>query len=220
MPKQQKAPKWKSIVLPKAVALWPHLARPDTKFDKDGKYRVKLKFVEEDAKNEVLKFVEEAMEEAKKQALKQTAKKPTKQKTLIPVLPYDEDEEGNIVMNVETKAKMVFQDGTTKVNKVVVYDADVHQIPADEVTHGSIVHVQMLWRPYYMPATNTYGISRRLMFVQLLEKGTGGEFGAPAFKPVDEGFRGEDVPDFYGGAVKSDEKSFYDDIDDNDDGDF
>jgi len=186
MPKKNTL-KWTMWVTPKGEAMYPHLAKPDTKFDPDGKFRVKLKFTDEEAKQTLVEFVEKAMEFSRKNALKETAKKPMKQKSLIPMMPYDEDEQGNLLMGVDTKAKITFSDGNVKYNKVRVFDAQTNEISPDEVTSGSIIRVQMVWRPYYMPASNTYGISKRLKFVQLIEKKAGG-FEEVAFDAIDGGY--------------------------------
>jgi len=117
------AKKKKNHVTPVAPCMWPFLNKPDTRFDKNGKYRVSLVF-DQDA--EFVGKVVSAAKKAMKKKLKAMKPKDAKEVTLYaPVqteVDDDEKETGNVLVPFQTNAYFD-DDGQIKPWKLRVFDA-------------------------------------------------------------------------------------------------
>lgn len=214
----------KRFVTPVGIAKFPWLTTPDTRFNKDGEYRVSLLLDPSDpeAQEFLAKLDElhsEAIEKIKQDLISQ-AKNPKLGEriaaSIVPQEPYREelDQEGEptgrIEVRFKSKAKFTRKDGTEVVITPRIFDAKAK--PWDltvPVYGGSKIRVNFTPNPYYVAATKAAGISLQLNAVQVLEAaqrgGDAGFYGFSAEVTDDEeefppeengGFSGEDVEDF------------------------
>jgi len=191
------------IVSPKGIAVYPRLSKPDTKFNPNGEYSIRLKldtgeetvqaFIAkiEEATGEACKWAEELLNEkaasAKTPQKKGEAKK--KLETLgpakSPIKPVL-DEEGNETRFVEVRfkanAQFTGKDGEIIKARPALKGPKRETLDADKVLvgGGSVVRVAALMYPYYSEKDNVAGISFRLQATQVIELhhgSGGGDFG-------------------------------------------
>lgn len=183
--------KFELMVTPAGVAVYPRLTKPDTKFNPDGEFKLKLRLAEEDAAKVIAK-IDAIHKENVAAVLKQTKKKP---KDATP--PYSEvyDDEGNptgeVEFNFKRKATIRMKDGTTFEGKVDLVDAKKNPFPKDKSIYGgSVVKVAAELVPF--ATAIGAGVSLRLKAVQVIKlvEGSGGSGAANAFDEED-GFEAE-----------------------------
>lgn len=180
------------IVSPKGVAVFPRLSKPDTKFNAQGEYSLRLKLDTNDA--QVRAFIE-GLEDAAAAAFDwathllneklDAAKTPQKKGELkkkietlahakFPVKPVL-DEEGNETRFAEIRfkanAQFTGKDGEVVRTRPVLKGPKRETLDADKVMvgGGSIVRVAALMYPYYSDKDNVAGIAFRLKATQVLE---------------------------------------------------
>jgi hypothetical protein len=167
-------------VTPIGVAVWPHLHSPDTKFDKDGVYRVQLAYAatSPEAKKLVAMidaWVVAAIEaENKKRA--EDDKKPLVGKQIkYADLPYkmelnDEGEEtGRMLFNFKLKAKGKTREGEVFERRVALYLKGGAPLPKDKkIGGGSLLQVSYEANPFYTGGLGA-GVSLRLEAVMVHE---------------------------------------------------
>lgn len=174
----------KLLTTPKGVAIYPHLTpgRPDTKFDKDGVYTVKLKPSDN---AEALKFAKEISAAAKAKVEetrteKEKEKKGLGKKVKAAALPVSKetDDEGNetgaLVFSFKMKAKGKKKDGTEYTREPVIFDAAGKPVKGLRIGGGSIIRVSYELNTYDRPSTEDKGTflagaSLRLHAVQVIE---------------------------------------------------
>ena len=162
------ANKKQQIVTPRAIAVYPWLNTPDTKFSSDGEFKVTLKIGPDDAQPLIQK-IGEVIEEYRNE---QTQKDP-KIARYSDMLPYEDevDDQGNLTGNYlfkfKQKAKIHTKDGRTIDMKIALYDAQ--RTPTDVIVGGGseIKVAATLW-PYVLPTTKSVGVSLRPSAVQIL----------------------------------------------------
>lgn len=168
--------KRKKLVTPIGVARYPYLNKPDTKFDKQGVYRVELLFdpqEHEEFLNRLDKLANEAVEDAKEE-LKE--KRPQDVEKVMKKEPYEKvyDEDGEPTGEVKVKFKMNHiidtEDGQIELNPDL-FDAKGNQVDQDQVSirGGSELRINFTPRPYYMASTKQAGISNQLNAVQIIK---------------------------------------------------
>lgn len=186
-----------SAILPKAVAIYPKLNEPDTKFDSDGVYETKLKFDpdgavcvvgKKDVSWEDFKAQVEAMRDAylaatKKKLMAGDGKAKQKAKT-IDVVPFGEDpdlddegeETGLIVVKAKMKASGIAKkDGKPWKRSPKLFDARGKVLdPAPAIWGGSVLKVAVEAQPYYTAKDNVVGVTMRLQAAQVIELVSGG----------------------------------------------
>lgn len=210
------------IVTPKGTAIYPKLNTPDTKFNAEGVYEVKLDF-RPDAEDGVLgtkttdwAAILDAIDAQQQQflAAKQAelmkgdgkAKKRAKE---IESIEWGReaavDDEGNETENIVVKAKMKAS-GTSKDGKPwkrapSLFDARSKKLPADAppIWGGSKLKVAGKVVPYYNAKDNVVGSTFYLEAVQVIElvSGQGREAGDYGFGE-EEGYAAEDTSQFAG----------------------
>jgi hypothetical protein len=180
-----------SITTPIGVAVYPHLNRPDTKFNADGDYSVKLRLTAEDAESLVEK-IDQAVEDNFAKVKKDNPKKKVKKSDF---LPYDTDEEtGEITLSFKLNAVgKNSKTGETWKNTVKLFDAKGKPTKA-KVGGGSRVRVAAEINPYYTPTIGA-GVSLRLKAVQIEELMQGGDATSYGFDEIEDGFDAADVED-------------------------
>lgn len=156
----------KRVITPLGTAVYPHLHTPDTKFDADGKYTIKVDIDKnEDGLLEFIEEIKKAADEAynaeriarKKDTLKRAA------------LPFNEGED-KITLKAEMKAKIV-QNGVAIEMKPKLYKADNSEYIFEKdgfINNGARVRVAIALYPYYT-ATIGVGIKLRLQAVKVVE---------------------------------------------------
>jgi hypothetical protein len=158
-----------TITSPRGIALYVWLTKPDTKFDKDGSFRITLRLAADVAKKwgaEVFKpLMEEALDAAKK-----AAKTPALAAKITLAKPYKiEEETGDYLFAFKTGA-MVKQGETSKPRgPVTVFDAKGKPVLDAKVGSGSEVKVAFTTSPYYIAKDKQAGVSLYLSAVQVLK---------------------------------------------------
>jgi len=148
------------------IAKWPHLNKPDTKFDKDGAYKLSLILDKESVKGilgkskEVLKdFVDAGLAKSKKMSP-------------LPIRD-DKDDAGNPNGNFEVKFKLRAvgrSQSDSWEQRPALFDAGGRPM-SELIGGGSKVKVGCEIVPYSTAATGT-GITLRLKAVQVIELAT------------------------------------------------
>lgn len=210
-------PFYEKLTSPRGVMVYPRLGKADTKYKAGGEFSVKLKF--DSAKPEVEAFVEslaalmvrakewaeqdlqEKIERAKTPADKGKLKKALKEMTgaALPVkavLDEEGDETAEVQVNFKLNNRVTAKDGKVTVYTPVIKDAkkNVLDHTAVKIGGGSEGKVAGTWYPYYTPKDNQYGITNRIVAVQLLKlvewSGAGEDDG---FDDEEDGYVGEAV---------------------------
>lgn len=200
------------IVTPVGVAVYPHLLKPDTKFDAAGVFSTKLKLTRADAADLI-----ETLTKIRDEAFAEVDPIKRKKLTLADVYEEDLDDEGNETGFVIIKAKMKHtvtkKDGETFTQSPRLFDADNNVAsPADfpnGLWGGSKLAMECEVVPFEMAQSKQFGITLRLRAVQVVEVVEGGGGESPFGKR--DGFTKPKFPTTGGSAT--------DDTDDTDDED-
>jgi hypothetical protein len=136
--------KKKNPVTPVAPCLWPFLNKPDTRYNKDGVFRVSLEFDQDD---EFPKLVEKAAKKAFEEAKANMKPKEAKKLEFFNPVRDIEDEEGEPTGNVkiEFKTYATFKDqktGEVRNVRLNAYDAEgkpLKKIP--QIGNGSLLSI-------------------------------------------------------------------------------
>ena len=180
---------------PKGVAVFPKLNVPDTKFDADGVYTVKLRVSGAEAEAMIEKIeaasadgmakAKTALLESKQPKDKVLANKlrPCEDKPYREAVDADGEPTGDIEFNFKMKAQYTTKDGTVKKNKPAFFDAKGKPLAkAPEIWGGSTLRVQGTMNPWNNPKGEC-GVSLRMSAVQIIslrQGGFGGSFEADA----------------------------------------
>lgn len=181
---------------PKGRARYPHLNKPDTRFDDDGVYKVDLIVAREDAE-ELIEYLEGIRDEKFDQldATKQ------KQYSKAPVCEAELDDAGDETGNVIFKTKLPAigknnKTGETWTREPKLFDSFGRPVDPDDVQiwSGSTLIVAGKVMPYAMGSTKMVGVSLKCEGVQIVELVTGGNATAESFgfTAQDDGFSFED----------------------------
>lgn len=154
------------IVTPKGELKYPHLTKPDTKFDKDGVYRTVLKTPYNDEAKDFARKLEELVDEYAHQTGKKTKRAP---------LPFKiNEEDGTLEVTLKCKAKGIRSDGTTWEQKPIIFDSKGTPFePSGVIWGGTEAKVSFSPSLYSVAAIGT-GISLRLKAVQIINLVQGG----------------------------------------------
>jgi hypothetical protein len=145
------------------IAKWPHLNKPDTKFDKDGAYKVSL-ILDKDSVKGIMSSVKEVLKDFVDGGGSQSGK--------MAPLPIrdDKDDAGNPNGNFEVKFKLRAiggRQGDTWEQRPALFDSSGKPM-TELIGGGSKVKVGCEIVPYSTGATGT-GITLRLKAVQVIE---------------------------------------------------
>ena len=168
-------------------AIYPHLNKPDTRFQKEGVYKVTLELSPINAKN-LLKHIDDGI----KLATKDSKTNKTAQ------LPYKTDENGNMQFNFKCKASGVSKTGQNWEQKPKVFDSKGTPISKDIlVWGGTTMKVAYEIIPYSNNMLGS-GVSLRLKAVQVHDLVSGGGASADSygFKEEANGYVAETVDSF------------------------
>ncbi len=143
----------------KGEAVYPHLSRPDTNFDKDGHYKVNLKMSKEDAKPVI-----DLINDLHNRNVEELSK--TKKNVKIAPMPYfdEEDDDGNPTGKVIIKFK------SKAAYKPAIYDAGSPPklIKESDIWGGSEIRVGGTAVPFHTAAIGA-GITIRIRAVQVIK---------------------------------------------------
>lgn len=218
-----------NMITPKGVAIYPKLDKPDTKFDADGVYEVKLKFdptatdgvigktsatwAEIVEKAEAIRDEFLATTKADLQSGDGKAKAKAKSISALdfgaePDVDDDGNETGMIVVKVKMKASGVSKkDGKPWTRKPTLFDAKGKPLPANAppIWGGSTLKAAAEVVPYYTAKDNVVGITLRLNAVQVIELVSGQGRTASAFGFGEEdGYEAEEEQSFSAGGDGAD----------------
>jgi hypothetical protein len=178
-------------ITPKGIALHPWLTLPDTKFDKEGKYKVDLRldpddevhaaFIEKLSDDNKRHWDEVAKKDKKKAAIARSPRDPIKAE----VDPATGEETGMVIVRFSSR----YQPS--------LFDADRNQITDDlKIGTGSVVKVAFTKNYYYNAKDNEVGLNLYLMQVQivkLVEYNARG-VAVAGFEVEDGGFKADQPP--------------------------
>lgn len=156
---KQKLPRY---VTPAGTAQYPYLSKPDTKFNPDGEYKVKLE-IPADQAQELTTFLDEQFEQAVAKAKKDNAGKKIKEGNS----PYEVADNGNVVVNFKLKAKVTPKNGEPFEQRPAVFDAKGKPTKDTKVGGGSTLKIAYEVIPYYTAIAGA-GISLRLKAAQVI----------------------------------------------------
>ena len=146
-------------------AIYPHLNKPDVRFNEYGEYKVTLKVGKQDA-SAMVKLIDQACEDSLA-----TAEKEAKGKKIKPAATKPYKLEGD---NVFFKFKMRASGKNKKTNEMfsqrpALFDAKKNPIPASQsIWGGSLMKIAYQLIPYHTPMLGA-GVSARLKAVQILK---------------------------------------------------
>ena len=161
----------KPFISPKGIAKFPALLNADDHYDKPhGIYKVDLivtptqaKAVAAHAKREAVKFKNEDLKS-----------NPSRKDwgIHVPVTPdlnKEKEETGQMILRFKQKKMIVTRDGREIEKKIFICDADGNRTTNIEPKGGSKLNVAYYMLAYMAPSTKTYGVTFRLLGVQIIE---------------------------------------------------
>src|SRR5690348_836760 len=140
-----------------AVHPWLQVGKPDTKFDSDGVYHVKLTLPNGEFATNLIEQIDEAAKTALADAKKAHAgKKPAKgQKppklALCDDMPYVQDEDGTVTFNFKMKAKGKDKDGKEFTLVPTIVDAKGKPVKGAKIGNGSKLRISFSLDSFYQP---------------------------------------------------------------------
>ena len=151
---------------PKGTAQYPYLTKPDTKFNPEGEYKVKLELDAADA-GELISFLDEQVELAVEKAKKDP--KNAGKKIKVGDAPYSVNEEtGKASISFKLKAKVTTKSGETFEQRPAIFDAKGKPITDVNIGGGSKVKVAYEVVPFYTALVGA-SISLRMKAVQVID---------------------------------------------------
>jgi hypothetical protein len=203
---------------PVGVAVWPRLNKPDTKFNADGIYSVRLRFHKDNIDTKVfLSMLESLYQDAVREMTAQNGKPGKKLKLADRPWKDAEDDAGNPTGEVEVNFKMKAIVRSQKVDpatgklkepwvqKPGVFDRYGKAIPETvRVSGGSTMRVAFNAIPFYTAQIGA-GITIRLLGVQVVDlvEFSGKSFSGLGFDTID----GDDVEEVTVTASEDDAES-------------
>lgn len=186
------------FITPLATAIYPHLTRPDVKFDPDGVYKCDIKLPREEAQP-LIDQLEAIRDKFWDEQLDPKAKRQfSKESVYTDDLDDNGNETGLVIFRTKMKAKVTSKDGKVYESSPRLFDAKNNRITPESVYGGSRVRVAGEVKPYKMDSTKKVGVSLRLKDVQIVEL-VEGNGGASPFGETD-GYVAPPKPAFGGDA--------------------
>ena len=178
------------IVSPEGVSQYAWLTKPDTKFDKDGHYKVNL-VVPTDKASSLIKQIDEEMKKSVELAAENNKGKKVKQANA----PYEEEVDesgkptGNTIFKFKRKAQIISADGKVIPFKVALFDSSGKPLTDANVWSGSQMKVSAEL-VHWFTAMAGAGVSLRLRAVQItkLVEGGAGNAEGYGFNKVEGGY--------------------------------
>lgn len=172
----QKQARAERLTTPIGTAVYPYLNKPDTKFDDEGKFRVRLRIPEEEA-GELLAKIQEQYDESYKEFCSREGVRKLKTASTPWRNAVDEDgkETGEIEFNFSSKASGVNKETKEAWTRTIpLFDSKRKPLSKSLVVgNGSQCRVSFFISPFYTKLLG-FGISLRLVGVQVTEFVAGG----------------------------------------------
>lgn len=210
------------IATERGTFLYPHLTTPDTKFDDDGIYKVKLNLPASEKTAEIIEAIDAAAAEALAEAKKENASKKTPKGSKPPKLelcddmPYIvDDEDGSVTFSFKMKASGKDKDGKLWTRHPALFDSKGNPLAKKVIKIGSGTEGKISFElsSFYQPKLGA-GVTLRLYGAQILKLVEWGERDAAGlgFGVEDDGFSADDLEDadneFAGASAKGDSDDF------------
>jgi hypothetical protein len=178
------------VVSPEGVSQYAWLTQPDTKFDKDGHYKVNL-VVPTDKASALIKQIDAEMQESVRIAKEKNSGKKIK----LANAPYEEELDdkgkptGNTIFKFKRKAQIISADGKVIPFKVAIFDSSGKPLTDTNVWSGSQMKASAEL-VHWFTAMAGAGVSLRLRAVQITKLVEGGSGNAEGygFEAVDGGY--------------------------------
>lgn len=189
----EKRERLEQVVLGPGIAVYPHLHAPDTKFVKEGVYKLKLQQDAEQAEKSKAKIAK-AFEKAKAlvpDSARKAKVKPTRHE------PWQEQEDGTFIFGeIKMRASGTKDNGETWERRPALFDSKGQRLPdGTKIGGGSTVKVAVELYPYYNAKDKTYGVALWLSAVQVIDLKTWGGASAESFGFEEEdGFTADSFP--------------------------
>lgn len=217
-----------SFVSPIGIASYPHLNKPDTKWNEAGEYRCTLIYDEDVAESlrpKLEELLDKGFETMKKEHYgdnPNTAKAKRCAKLDVP-LKAVEDEEGNETgtykLSPKKTASGVKKDGTPWTAKVQVFDSKGKKLsPVPSIWGGSKLRADIDVYAYFAAKDNAIGITLELVGVQVIELVAGSGERESAFGEVEGGYVASEEEGFGRGSGEDDGEDDSSSSDDDDEG--
>lgn len=192
------------VVTPKGTAIWPKLNAPDTKYNADGVYEVKLAFdagtdlsaiknkVQQQIDRKYDEMVEQLEADGKGGLAKKLAKRPLDDHFKAEEDEQTGDETGRVIIKAKMKASGVSKKtGKRWERKPDIVDAKGNKLRnVPSIGGGTEMKLCVELAPYYAPNDKVIGVSFRLAAVQIIKLVSFGERSAG-----DYGFGAEEGDD-------------------------
>ena len=168
----------KTITTPKGKAVWPKVTAPDTKFDADGIYSVKLHVSEEDFRA-FEATIKPKLDAAYKAECEIAGKAKLRMAASSPLRITDE---GDFEIYAKQKAKVETKTKGTLEFSIGAFDSQGNKIEMPNVGSGSTLKLAVDLNTWYVPSQG-FGYTLRLKAVQIIdlceftESGDQGDFG-------------------------------------------
>ena len=178
------------FITPKGTAVWPKLNTPDTKYNPDGEYTVKLRLPVAES-HDLIKQLEGLRDAFQKDQARTDPK--VGRYDVAPVYETEEDDNGDVtgfvLFKFKQNAKIKLRNGGTRDMSVPIYDSNKAPTKT-EVTGGSTIRVAGVPFCYAMPSSKKVGVSLRPTGVQIIQlaAGFGGDADALAMFDKEDGF--------------------------------
>lgn len=194
------------VVTRKGIAVFPYLSEPDTKFNPEGRYGVKIRLTAEDAQP-LIEAIQGELPKAQALLDEHREKAPKNKRDDFKVVsePWAEEDNGDLTFNFGMKASGISKK-TGKPWKMTprIVDALGKTVkPNVKIGGGSIIRVSAELFPYYNASSKSAGISLKLVGVQVLVLKQYGERSAEemGFEIEEDGFSVADIADEFGSSA-------------------
>ena len=189
----------KPMVSPKGEALWAHLFVPD-EYMGNVQYKVNLVLDREASEtHDLIETLENIRDRWWEDNAEDKVSNPAKRKKMVaadvcePDTDGDGGETGGMVFKFKANASFTDRSGNEVEIKPQIFDAFKRKLDEDPgIGNGSLIKVAFKPIPYAMAATGKYGVSLRLIGVQVIEAKGGGSNIAAMFDDESSGA----TPDF------------------------
>lgn len=222
-------------VTPKGTLIYPHVVKPDTKFDSNGVYQTEIKLPKDaelyDAKTgksqgKIVDFLTQSIDDAVEKFGEEHNGKKRKGKTVKvtesenPPFYVDEDEDV-VVVKTKLNAYVEPANGEAFSQAPALFDAKGKPTKPKRVWNGTVAKLAIEVVPYFNQKDTEAGVTLRLKAVQIIELSTGGDMDGGAFGfGQEEGYDAdEDEPEDDSEGF-GEEDGYEDDGDDDSEGDF
>lgn len=152
-------------VTPAGIAQYPYLSKPDTKFNPDGEYKMKLEVSDPTGVQALVTFLDEQIVKSVELAKKENPGKKIKTGDA----PYSINEDsGKITVSFKLKAKVTPKNGEPFEQRPAIFDAKGKPLQDVNVGGGSKVKVAYEVVPFYTALVGA-SISLRMKAVQVID---------------------------------------------------